>query len=364
MLLPPATRLSIRYSPSKLQTLRSSTVSQKRVYLQLSASRRPCGLAILSTSRLQTNLTRFRPPSLGLRMAEEQKRGHAGHSHPHNHDNSYLVSANKSDAGVRITRIGLYVNLGMAIAKGVGGYYFNSKALTADAIHSLTDLVSDVMTLATVSFAMRPPSEKFPSGYGKMESLGSLGVSGILLTGGFYMGWAAVLTLCQQFIPGFEGLAEALGMIGNHTGHDHSHTDMGPNINAAWLAGGSILIKEWLYRASKSGATQSNSHTPILTFYSEQNSQGEEVTSPRLQRLPSPSRLIDSLRSPLDDCWLECTAKCFLDGSCRWSGHISHGSPGRLGQHEVCYSGTSRYQSERQYEEEGQTSRRNWSERV
>lgn len=179
-----------------------------------------------------------------------QKRVHSGHSH--SHDNSYLTSANKNDAGVRITRIGLYVNLGMAIAKGIGGYYFNSKALTADAIHSLTDLVSDVMTLATVSFAMKPPSEKFPSGYGKMESMGSLGVSGILLTGGFYMGLAAVMSLSQQFIPGFDGLAETLGMSGGHHGHDHSHTDLGPNINAAWLAGGSILIKEWLYRASKS----------------------------------------------------------------------------------------------------------------
>lgn len=26
--------------------------------------------------------------------------------------------------------------------------------------------------------------------------------------------------------------------------------DLGPNINAAWLALGSIIVKEWLYRAS------------------------------------------------------------------------------------------------------------------
>jgi len=143
------------------------------------------------------------------------------------------------------------VNFGMAIAKGVGGYAFNSKALFADAIHSLTDLVSDVMTLMSVSWALRPPSEKFPTGYGKVESLGSLGVSGVLLVGGFYMGWAAVLQLAQQFIPGFAELADTLGLMASaHHGHDHSHMDLGPDLNAAWLAGGSILIKEWLYHAS------------------------------------------------------------------------------------------------------------------
>jgi Co/Zn/Cd efflux system component len=60
-----------------------------------------------------------------------QTRGHFGHSHHghhHHHDTTFLTSSDKNDAGVRITRVGLFVNLGMAIAKGVGGYVFNSKA--------------------------------------------------------------------------------------------------------------------------------------------------------------------------------------------------------------------------------------------
>lgn len=63
-----------------------------------------------------------------------QTRSHmGGHSHSHGHhhhqhDNTYLTSTNRSDPGVRITRIGLYVNLGMAIAKGAGGIVFNSQA--------------------------------------------------------------------------------------------------------------------------------------------------------------------------------------------------------------------------------------------
>lgn len=64
-------------------------------------------------------------PRAGLAQA----RAHAGHSHGHHHhDNTYLTSKNKDDPGVRITKLGLYVNLGMAIAKGAGGVIFNSQA--------------------------------------------------------------------------------------------------------------------------------------------------------------------------------------------------------------------------------------------
>lgn len=59
--------------------------------------------------------------------AHTQTRSHAGHAHHHHHDTSFLLSKNKNDAGVRITRIGLYVNLGMAVGKGFGGYVFNSQ---------------------------------------------------------------------------------------------------------------------------------------------------------------------------------------------------------------------------------------------
>lgn len=59
-------------------------------------------------------------------MGHSHGHGH-GHGHSHNHDTT-LLTGNKNDPGVRITRIGLYVNVGMAISKGIGGYVFNSKA--------------------------------------------------------------------------------------------------------------------------------------------------------------------------------------------------------------------------------------------
>ncbi|KAI0512656.1 cation efflux family-domain-containing protein [Xylaria bambusicola] len=176
--------------------------------------------------------------------------GHGGHHH-HHHDNVYLTSQNKNDAGVRITRIGLYSNLGMAIAKGVGGYAFNSQAMVADAVHSATDLASDILTLATLSWSLKPPTDRFPTGFGKIESLGSLGVSGMLLFGGLWMGYSSLLTLYGQF---FLDPAAAAELASHAHGHSHSHShDHGaalPSLHAAWLAAGTVAIKEWLFHAT------------------------------------------------------------------------------------------------------------------
>ncbi|KAI1393528.1 cation efflux family-domain-containing protein [Hypoxylon trugodes] len=191
-------------------------------------------------------------PYFPIMTALTQTRTHSGHSHGHghHHDNSFLVSTNKNDAGVRITRIGLYSNLGMAIAKGFGGYVFNSQAMVADAIHSLTDLASDILTLATISWSIKPPTDKFPTGFGKIESLGSLGVSSMLLFGGLWMGYGSLLTLYGHFFLDPASAADLLAHAHTH-GHGHDHAvDVVPSLHAAWLAAGTVAIKEWLYHAT------------------------------------------------------------------------------------------------------------------
>ncbi|KZZ89696.1 Cation efflux protein [Moelleriella libera RCEF 2490] len=183
---------------------------------------------------------------------------HHHHHHHHHHDNTYLTSANTSDPGVRITRIGLLANLGMAVAKFIGGWAFNSKSMTADAWHSIADLASDVLTLATVSWSMKPPSDRFPMGFGKIESLGSLGVSGMLLVGGLYMGWESAISLYGHLNP--EAAHHILEQVGHGHGHSHNAAALGiPSIHAVWLAAGTILIKEWLYQATMKVARERKS---------------------------------------------------------------------------------------------------------
>ncbi|KAL8966167.1 MAG: hypothetical protein Q9183_003492 [Haloplaca sp. 2 TL-2023] len=139
----------------------------------------------------------------------------------------------------------------MAVCKGTAGYAFHSQALVADAFHAMTDLISDFMTLGTVAWSLKAPTARFPRGYGKIESLGSLGVSGLLLTGGILMGLNACGALYGQFFVDAAHAAHEHSH-GGIFGHSHSHgaADMGPNINAAWVAAGSIAVKEYLYRAT------------------------------------------------------------------------------------------------------------------
>jgi len=67
------------------------------------------------------------------------------------------------------------------------GILTHSVALTADAIHSLTDLISDGITLFTVRFARKQPTELFPLGFGKLDTFGTLVSSGILAIGAFHI---------------------------------------------------------------------------------------------------------------------------------------------------------------------------------
>lgn len=81
------------------------------------------------------------------------------------------------------------------------------------------------------------------------------------------MGWAALIALMQLFFPETAEWLAHMGLMGHHHGHSHSHTDLGPNINAAWLAGGSILVKEWLYRATLKVAKERKSSVLASNAY-------------------------------------------------------------------------------------------------
>ena len=241
----------LRRSKCPFNPLRPHQPQLCRIYQTASPLRLQTGHVQRSLPSIYSTLNRNRRHRRSLRVMATQSRSHSGggHSHhSHSHDNVYLTSQNKNDAGVRITRIGLYSNLGMAIAKGAGGYVFNSQAMIADAWHSMTDLASDVLTLATVSWSLKPPTVGFPGGFGKVESLGSLGVSGMLLGGGLFMFMSSFQTLYAHLFLDPAAAAEALA---HGHGHSHGHDHLGPSLHAVWLAAGTVVIKEWLYHASK-----------------------------------------------------------------------------------------------------------------
>lgn len=232
---------------------------------------------------------------------EEEHHSLFGHSHSHGHHqpNELLPLSKESivkNPAVRITWIGLIVNVSMALSKGIGGVYFHSQALIADAIHSVSDMLADFLTLATVNVAAKVGTPvKFPLGYGKLETVGSLMVSSVLLFAGISVGWNSLLQVFEFFLPTY--LYEYASMI--HIGHSHSHTSLNtsdgghshshshgslagedyeldsslaatrqaPNINAAWLAGASIIVKEVLFRKTMKIAVQTNSKVLVANAW-------------------------------------------------------------------------------------------------
>jgi len=72
------------------------------------------------------------------------------------------ATSNKEEAklATKVTYLGLVFNVGFTIGKAIVGYITNSAALIADAVHSGSDLFSDIVTLWAVKIARRPHDGK------------------------------------------------------------------------------------------------------------------------------------------------------------------------------------------------------------
>ena len=71
----------------------------------------------------------------------------------------------------RITWIGSIVNFLLLIFKFVAGFLGHSSALVADAVHSLSDFVTDIIVIVFVKISEKPEDEDHKYGHGKYETL-------------------------------------------------------------------------------------------------------------------------------------------------------------------------------------------------
>ncbi len=86
----------------------------------------------------------------------------------------------RSKRAYRVTWIGFFGNILLAIFKILMGILSNSNALIADGIHSFSDLISDLAVLAGVKFADKPIDRTHNYGHGKFETLASVLIGVIL----------------------------------------------------------------------------------------------------------------------------------------------------------------------------------------
>ena len=125
--------------------------------------------------------------------------------------------------GRRVTWLGLWVNLVLIGLKTAVGLWGNSRALLADAAHSASDLVSDILVLVGLKLGRAPADQEHPWGHGRVETLASALVGVSLLAAALAIMWDAANLLC-------------------------AHGGDRPAGLAIWTAAAGVLIKEALYR--------------------------------------------------------------------------------------------------------------------
>lgn len=77
----------------------------------------------------------------------------------------------------RVTLVGFVVNLVLAAGKLAAGLLGRSGAMVADAVHSFSDLVTDVVVIAFARISAKPQDAGHDFGHGKYETLASIIVS-------------------------------------------------------------------------------------------------------------------------------------------------------------------------------------------
>ena len=125
-------------------------------------------------------------------------------------------------AAKSVTIVGTLANMILILVKLLAGIFGSSQALIADAIHSVSDLFTDVVVLLGVRMGRKPPDDDHPFGHARMETLASAIVGGALIVTALYLGLKSVIAI-------------------------YSRTEYHPTGLALAGAGASIVVKEALY---------------------------------------------------------------------------------------------------------------------
>ena len=127
----------------------------------------------------------------------------------------------------RVTLTGSIVNLLLVGLKAVAGIVGHSAAMISDAVHSLSDFITDIVVLIFVRISGRPQDEDHDYGHGKYETVATL-----------FIGLALAAAAIGIVVNGAGKLARWL------QGEDLPS----PGKLALWAALISIITKELLYQ--------------------------------------------------------------------------------------------------------------------
>lgn len=146
----------------------------------------------------------------------------------------------------KVTLVGSVGNAILLTFKFVAGIAGNSSAMIADAVHSLSDFVTDILVLVFVSISAKPQDQSHDYGHGKFETIAS-------------------------FLIALALMAAAMGIVVSGTMKFLSWLDGNelktPGWIALWAALLSIAIKELLYQYTMHRARKLDSQVMVANAW-------------------------------------------------------------------------------------------------
>ncbi|MCQ2185006.1 MAG: cation diffusion facilitator family transporter [Bacteroidales bacterium] len=129
-----------------------------------------------------------------------------------------------------VTVLGLVMNAVLTAAKIIAGVWGRSSAMIADGVHSLSDLLSDIIVLIFVGVSSKDSDESHDYGHGKFETLCTIIISMALIAVSVEIALKAVRS--------------AIGIFGGSIPEK-------PGMIALVAAAISIISKEFLFRVTR-----------------------------------------------------------------------------------------------------------------
>jgi len=103
-----------------------------------------------------------------------------------------------SVSGSSVTIVGAIVNSFLILVKFAAGVLGQSQALIMDAVHSVSDLFTDMVVLVGLKMGKKPPDTDHPFGHGRIETLSSTAVGVALVATALYLGIGAALSIYRR----------------------------------------------------------------------------------------------------------------------------------------------------------------------
>ena len=127
----------------------------------------------------------------------------------------------------KVTLVGSAANVLLTAFKFVAGIVGHSAAMTADAVHSLSDLLTDAIVLLFVRIGAKPEDKDHDYGHGKYETFATTIIGIALTVVAIGIGYRAVAAMLFWY---------------------HGGTLPAPGMLALWAALVSVILKELVYQ--------------------------------------------------------------------------------------------------------------------